>query len=127
MVIGFNFDKNKIIFSTSDIGWVVGHSYIIYGPLCIGGTTILFEGKPTIPDCSVYWNIIETYKPQIFYSSPTAIWSLKKEDPKGIYSKKFNLTSIEVVGVVGERTDKYTFEYINKIFKNDIFYTDTYW
>lgn len=116
-----------MMFSTSDIGWVVGHSYIIYGPLCYGSTTILFEGKPTYPDCSTYWKIIDEYKPNIFYTSPTALWSLRKEDPDGKFTKDYDLSSIEVVGVVGERTDKYTYDYIDQIFEGKAFYNDTYW
>ena len=89
-----------VYFSSSDIGWVVGHSFIIYGPLLRGATTILFEvhiwsvfnyqGKPNTPDPGIYWKIVEKYKVKGFYTAPTAVRFLRKEDPNGEFIKKYD-------------------------------------
>ena len=68
-------------FSTSDIGWVVGHSYIVYGPLIAGMATILYEGLPTRPDAGIWWSLVEKYKVTAMFSAPTAVRVLKKQDP----------------------------------------------
>lgn len=71
---GFGYNENSVIFSTSDFGWVVGHSYIVYGPLLFGSTSIIYEGKPVgTPDVGNYFRIVEKYKVDILYSSPTAV------------------------------------------------------
>lgn len=86
---------------------------MVYGPLLIGGTTIFYEGKPTgTPDVKSYFRIIEEHKVDVFYSSPTAIWSLWKEDPEAIKIKECNLSSLKVIGMVGEWTDIHTYEFI---------------
>jgi propionyl-CoA synthetase len=80
---GFGYDKESVMFSSSDFGWVVGHSYMVYGPLIRGGTNVIYEGKPVgTPDCSAYFEIIERLKVNIFYTSPTAVRSIRKEDPE---------------------------------------------
>lgn len=128
MEIGLHFDYGKRIFATSDIGWVVGHSYMLYGPLLFGGSTIFYEGKPTnTPDVSSYFRIIENYKPDVFYTSPTAMRTVKKEDPQLTAISKYDLTSLKVFGIVGERTDIYTYEYIKKMLPEGCLYNDTYW
>lgn len=82
MEIGFGFTEKSTIFATSDFGWVVGHSYIVYGPLLLGGTSIIYEGKPIkTPDVSAYFKIVEKYKVDVLYSSPTAIRAIRREDP----------------------------------------------
>ena len=125
---GFGFTKDSIMFATSDIGWVVGHSYIIYGPLLFGATSVIYEGKPVgTPDVGAYFRIVEKYKIDILYSSPTAIRAIRREDPEAKIIKKFNLDSLKVVGVVGERTDIYTYEFLKKIVPKDCLYNDTYW
>jgi len=73
--------KGDVYFSSSDIGWVVGHSFIVYGPLLRGATTILYEGKPNTPNPGIFWSLIEKYKVKGFYTAPTAVRFLRKEDP----------------------------------------------
>jgi propionyl-CoA synthetase len=128
MELGFGFTKDSIIFATSDIGWVVGHSYMVYGPLLCGGTSIFYEGKPVgTPDVKAYFSIVEKYKVDILYSSPTAIRSIKKEDPEATKVKECDISSLKVIGMVGERTDIYTYEYLKRLTPNDCLYNDTYW
>lgn len=80
---GFGYDKESIMFSSSDFGWVVGHSYMVYGPLIRGGTNVIYEGKPVgTPDCCAYFDIIQRLKVTIFYTSPTAVRAIRKEDPE---------------------------------------------
>lgn len=113
MELGFGFTEKSIMFATSDFGWVVGHSYIVYGPLLMGGTSIIYEGKPIkTPDVSAYFKIVEKYKVDILYSSPTAIRAIRREDPEAKIVKQSDLSSLRVFGVVGERTDVHTYKYI---------------
>ena len=80
----FNINKGETFFASSDIGWVVGHSFIVYGPLLVGATTILYEGKPIgTPDPGAFWRIIDEYKVKSLYTSPTALRTIKKEDYQG--------------------------------------------
>ena len=128
MELGFDFNTNSCIFATSDIGWVVGHSYMVYGPLLWGGTTIFYEGKPIgTPDAGAYFKIIEKYKVDVFYSSPTAIRTIKKEDPNCEKIKQYDISSLKVFGIVGERTDIYTYDYIRSFIPPTCLYNDTYW
>lgn len=121
-------NDKSIIFASSDFGWVVGHSYIVYGPLLMGATSIIYEGKPVgTPDVGAYFSIIEKYKVSIFYSSPTAIRSIRKEDHEAKIIKQFDLSSLKVCGVVGERTDIYTYDFLKKIIPLNCLYNDTYW
>lgn len=116
------------MFATSDFGWVVGHSYMVYGPLLWGGTSIIYEGKPTgTPDVGSYFRIVEEYKVDILYSSPTAIRAIRKEDPTGEKISKYNISTLKVVGMVGERTDVHTYNYIQQIIPKKCLYNDTYW
>ncbi|HRF38836.1 MAG TPA: AMP-binding protein, partial [Saprospiraceae bacterium] len=79
----------------SDVGWVVGHSYIIYGPLLHGCTTILYEGKPVrTPDAGAFWRVIEEYKVNVLFTAPTAIRAIKKEDPEGSLRHQYDLNSL---------------------------------
>lgn len=83
----FDFNKKDVIFSTGDIGWIVGHHFIVYNPLIRGGTTIMFEGKPTTPNPGVFWRMVEEYKVKTFYIAPTAVRAIKKEDHEGEFVK----------------------------------------
>lgn len=125
--IGFDLQKRDVMFATSDIGWVVGHSYMIYGPLLRGATSIFYEGKPNTPDAGSFYEICERHKVKVFYTSPTAIRFLKKLDPEHTYPKKYNLSTMKVFGIVGERTDINTYDYIKEVIPVDCLYTDTYW
>ena len=96
----------EVYWAASDIGWVVGHSYIVYAPLLNGNTTILFEGKPVgTPDPGTFWRIIEQYKVRTLFTAPTAFRAIKKEDPRGEYIKKHDLSSLRTLFLAGERTD----------------------
>ena len=96
----FDYKSNDIYWCTADIGWVTGHSYIIYGPLANGATTIMFEGIPNYPDSSRWWQIIDKYKVNIFYTAPTAIRALMREGDKPV--KKTSRKSLKLLGTVGE-------------------------
>ena len=97
-------------FSTSDIGWVVGHSYIVYGPLINGMATVMYEGLPIRPDGGIWWGIVEKYKVNVMFSSPTAIRVLKKQDPALL--KKYDLSSLRLLFLAGEPLDETTARWI---------------
>ena len=96
----FNYRKKDIYWCTADIGWITGHSYIIYGPLSNGATTIMFEGVPNYPDTSRWWKIVDQHKVNIFYTAPTALRALMKEGAEPV--KKTNRKSLKLLGTVGE-------------------------
>lgn len=120
-----NIKKSDVYFSASDIGWVVGHSFIVYGPLLMGATTILFEGKPTLPDPGVYWRIVEKHQVVGMYTSPTGLRALRKEDPDGQWIKKSNTKSLKGVSMAGERCDVPTYEWIQH--NLGVLINDNYW
>ena len=96
----FDIHENDIYFCTADIGWVTGHSYVVYGPLCNGGTTLMFEGVPTWPDAGRFWQIVEKFKVNSFYTAPTAIRALIRLGDE--WPAKHDLSSLRVLGTVGE-------------------------
>ena len=96
----FNYNDGDIYWCTADIGWITGHSYIIYGPLANGATTLMFEGVPNYPDFSRFWQIVDKHKVNIFYTAPTAIRALMREGDD--FVKKTNRTSLKLLGTVGE-------------------------
>jgi len=102
--------EGETMFSTSDIGWVVGHSYIIYGPLIAGMATIMYEGTPLRPDPGVWWSLVEKYKVNVMFSAPTAIRVLKKSDNSWLH--KYDLSSLKHLFVAGEPMDQPTHEWI---------------
>ncbi len=110
-------------FCTSDIGWVVGHSYIIYAPLIAGMTTILYEGLPIRPDAGMWWSIVEKYKVTHMFSAPTAVRVLKKQDPA--YLKKYDISSLKALWLAGEPLDEPTATWISKALNVPII--DNYW
>lgn len=102
----YNIDPGDVFWAASDIGWVVGHSYIVYGPLIYGATTVLFEGKPIkTPDASTFWRIVDEYKVRVMFTAPTAIRAIRKEDPKGEFIKSKDLKSLKYLFLAGERCD----------------------
>ncbi len=103
-------EPGETYFSTSDIGWVVGHSYIIYGPLIAGMATIMYEGLPTRPDGGIWWSLVEKYKVTVMFSAPTAIRVLKKQDPALL--KKYDLSSLRALFLAGEPLDEPTARWI---------------
>jgi len=110
-------------FSTSDIGWVVGHSYIIYGPLLAGMATIMYEGLPTRPDAGVWWSLVEKYRVTVMFSAPTAVRVLKKQDPA--YLSKYDLSSLRALFLAGEPLDEPTAKWIAEALGRPII--DNYW
>ncbi|WP_374521632.1 propionate--CoA ligase [Hydrogenophaga sp.] len=110
-------------FSTSDIGWVVGHSYIIYGPLINGMATIMYEGLPTRPDAGIWWSLVEKYKVSVMFSAPTAARVLKKQDPA--YLSKYDLSSLKALFLAGEPLDEPTATWIANAIQKPII--DNYW
>ncbi len=116
-------NKGETYFSSSDIGWVVGHSYIIYGPLIAGMATILFEGTPVRPDAGVLWSLVERYKVTVMFSAPTAIRVLKKHDPA--FLKKYDLSSLRALFLAGEPLDEPTSNWISEGLGRPII--DNYW
>ena len=111
------------IFTTSDIGWAVGHSYIIYAPLIAGLTTILYEGVPVRPDAGVWWKIVQDYQVDVMFSAPTAIRVLKKHDPA--YLKKYDLSSLKHLFLAGEPLDESTHAWISEGLGKPVI--DHYW
>ncbi len=124
--IVFNYKEGEVWFCTADIGWITGHSYIIYGPLCNGATIVMFEGVPTFPDVDRFWAIIEKYKVNQFYTAPTAIRSLMRYGDKPVL--KHNINSLKVLGTVGEPINPEAWLWYYRIIgKERCPIVDTYW
>jgi propionyl-CoA synthetase len=116
-------NPGETYFSTSDIGWVVGHSYIIYGPLINGMATIMYEGLPTRPDAGIWWSLVEKYKVSVMFSAPTAARVLKKQDPA--YLSKYDLSSLKALFLAGEPLDEPTATWMADAIHKPII--DNYW
>jgi propionyl-CoA synthetase len=116
-------NAGETYFSTSDIGWVVGHSYIVYGPLLAGMATIMYEGLPTRPDGGVWWSLVEKYKVTVMFSAPTAVRVLKKQDPALL--RKYDLSSLRALFLAGEPLDEPTAQWISEGLGKPII--DNYW
>jgi propionyl-CoA synthetase len=112
----YNVDPGDVFWAASDVGWVVGHSYICYGPLIHGNTTIVFEGKPVgTPDPGTFWRVISEHNVKSFFTAPTAIRAVKREDPKGEFVKKYDLSCLNTLYLAGERADPDTIEWAQDI------------
>ena len=107
----FNYEENDIFWCTADIGWITGHSYILYGPLLNGATTVIFEGIPSYPDFSRFWETVEKHKVTQFYTAPTAIRALAKENLD--YVQKYAMKSLKVIGSVGEPINEEAWHWYN--------------
>lgn len=102
----------EVFWAASDIGWAVGHSYIAYAPLFIGATSVLFEGKPVgTPDAGTFWRVIADHKVKVLFTAPTAFRAIKKEDPKGEFIGKYDLSSLQYLFLAGERADTDTIKW----------------
>jgi len=115
--------EGETFFSTSDIGWVVGHSYIIYGPLIAGMATVMYEGTPLRPDAGIWWKIVEKYKVTVMFSAPTAARVLKKQDPA--FMHKYDLSSLKHIFMAGEPLDQPTHEWFMTELQKPVI--DNYW
>ncbi|MGA0214081.1 MAG: propionyl-CoA synthetase [Pelagibacteraceae bacterium] len=128
----YNINPDDVWWSASDIGWIVGHSYIVYGPLFYGCTTILFEGKPVgTPDAGTFWRIVSEHKVKSLFTAPTAIRAIKKEDPNGEFFKKYDLSNFKCLFLAGERADPDTIKWAEKLLKVPVldhwWQTETSW
>ena len=114
----YGVEEGDVYWAASDVGWVVGHSYIVYGPLLNRNTTVLFEGKPIkTPDASTFWRVISEYQVKVMFTAPTAIRAIKKEDPNGMFIKQYDLSSLKYQFLAGERCDVTTLEWTKKHLK----------
>ena len=109
----FDYRKEDIYWCTADIGWITGHSYIVYGPLLNGATTLMFEGIPNYPDFGRFWNIVEKYKVSVFYTAPTAIRSLEAQGDS--FVKKYDRSSLRLLGTVGEPINPSAWDWYHRV------------
>ncbi|MBC8210429.1 MAG: propionyl-CoA synthetase [Gammaproteobacteria bacterium] len=128
----YNVEPGDVYWAASDVGWVVGHSYIVYAPLLKGCTTIMYEGKPVgTPDPGAFWRVISEHKVKILFTAPTAFRAIKKEDPNGEYLKKYDLSCMQSLFLAGERCDPDTLfwarEKLNKPVVDHWWQTETGW
>jgi acetyl-CoA synthetase len=122
----FQYNEGDVYWCTADIGWITGHSYIVYGPLLAGATTVMFEGVPTWPDAGRFWEIVDKHQINIFYTAPTAIRALQACDID--FVNKYNLSSLKVLGSVGEPINEEAWHwYNNNIGKENCPIVDTWW
>ncbi len=122
----FQYKEGQVFWCTADVGWITGHSYIIYGPLSVGATTLMFEGVPSWPDMGRFWHVIEKHKVNIFYTAPTAIRSLEKAPLS--FVEKYDLSSLRVLGSVGEPINEEAWHwYDHNIGKGKCPIVDTWW
>ena len=122
----FQYKTDDIYWCTADIGWITGHSYIVYGPLLNGATTVMFEGVPSYPDYGRFWEIVEKHKVSQFYTAPTAIRALAKQDLSFVTS--YDISSLKVLGTVGEPINEEAWQWYHKhIGKNRCPIVDTWW
>lgn len=122
----FQYEEQDVYWCTADIGWITGHTYIVYGPLLNGATTIMFEGIPTFPDVGRFWEIVEKHNVNQFYTAPTAIRALAKHDLS--FVNKYDLSSLKILGTVGEPINEEAWNWYNKhIGKEKAPIADTWW
>ncbi|MGW2092720.1 acetate--CoA ligase [Promicromonospora sukumoe] len=112
----YDIEAGQVWWTASDVGWVVGHSYIVYGPLIAGATTVLYEGKPVgTPDAGAFWRVVADHQVEALFTAPTAIRAIKKEDPEGILVAAHDTTSLRHLFLAGERLDPGTYEWAGRI------------
>ncbi len=122
----FDYHDSDIFWCTADIGWVTGHSYIVYGPLCSGATTVMFEGVPTYPDPGRFWDVVDKHKVTIFYTAPTAIRALAKEGDQHVVKR--DLSSLRLLGTVGEPINPEAWHWYHRVVgKGRCPIVDTWW
>lgn len=122
----FQYEEDDVYWCTADVGWITGHSYIVYGPLLAGATTMIFEGVPTYPDAGRFWQVIDKYKVNLFYTAPTAIRALMAKGND--YVEPYDLSSLKVLGSVGEPINEEAWHwYYDKVGKGRCSVVDTWW
>ncbi|KAI8979020.1 hypothetical protein BDB01DRAFT_798931 [Pilobolus umbonatus] len=124
----FNIRQGDTIFTASDIGWAVSHSYTVYGPLLVGATTILYEGKPVgTPDAGAFWRLVADYKVKTMFTAPTAMRAIAREDPHGIIAKKYDMSSLTSLFLAGERSDPDSLKWTQQLVGDTCTVIDNYW
>ncbi len=128
----YGVEPGDVYWAASDVGWVVGHSYIVYGPLLYGNTTIVYEGKPVgTPDPGAFWRVISQHKVKVLFTAPTAFRAIKREDAEGAYLKKYDLSHFEALFLAGERTDPDTYHWASQLLQRPVidhwWQTETAW
>jgi propionyl-CoA synthetase len=114
----YDVGPGEVMFTASDVGWVVGHSYIVYAPLLVGATTILYEGKPVgTPDAGQFWRVVADYKAKSMFTAPTAFRAIKKEDPKGALLADYDVSGLKYLFLAGERLDPETYHWACDLLK----------
>lgn len=122
----YNINPGEVYWAASDVGWVVGHSYIVYGPLFAGATTIVYEGKPVgTPDPGQFWRVISQHGVKALFTAPTAIRAIKREDPKGAYLKNYDISKFETLFLAGERLDPDTYHWGTELLQRPV--VDHWW
>ncbi len=122
----YNTNPGEVFWAGSDVGWVVGHSYIVYGPLIHGCTTVLYEGKPVrTPDAGAFWRVIQDYQVSAFFTAPTAFRAIKKEDPDAHLRRRYDISSLRTLFLAGERLDPPTYEWLAQVL--DVPIVDHWW
>jgi propionyl-CoA synthetase len=122
----YNVDPGDVFWAASDVGWVVGHSYICYAPLIHGNTTIVFEGKPVgTPDAGTFWRVIEEHDVKVLFTAPTAFRAIKREDPKGELIQNYDLSCLDTLFLAGERADPDTIKWAERML--DVPVIDHWW
>lgn len=114
----YDMKPGDVYWAASDVGWIVGHSYIVYAPLLHGCTTILYEGKPVMtPDAGAFWRVISEYRVKAIFTAPTAFRAIRKEDPKGELARQYDLSCLTTIFAAGERLDPPTYEWLSNTYK----------
>ncbi|MET0062301.1 MAG: propionyl-CoA synthetase [Candidatus Thiodiazotropha endolucinida] len=122
----YNVEAGDVYWAASDVGWVVGHSYIVYGPLLAGCTTVIYEGKPVgTPDPGAFWRMISEYKVKVLFTAPTAFRAIKKEDPQGAYMSKYDIGCMDALFLAGERCDPDTLHWAETMLDKPV--VDHWW
>jgi propionyl-CoA synthetase len=122
----YNINPGEVFWAASDVGWVVGHSYIVYGPLIHGCSTVLYEGKPVrTPDAGAFWRVIAEYGVSAFFTAPTAFRAIRKEDPDAHLKRQYDISSLRTLYLAGERLDPPTYEWLSRIL--DVPIVDHWW
>ena len=122
----YNINPGEVFWAASDVGWVVGHSYIVYGPLIHGCSTVLYEGKPVrTPDAGAFWRVIQDYGVSVFFTAPTAFRAIKKEDPDAHLRRQYDISTLRTLYLAGERLDPPTYEWLSQVL--DVPIVDHWW
>jgi propionyl-CoA synthetase len=122
----YNVDPGDVFWAASDVGWVVGHSYICYGPLIHGNTTVVFEGKPVgTPDAGTFWRVIQEHNVKVLFTAPTAFRAIKREDPTGALVANYDLSCLQSLFLAGERADPDTIKWAQDLLKKPVI--DHWW